>query len=138
MRNITVEDRYHGTSKGYITLLGILVVGSVVTAMTVSLLLYGVDATKNALLEQERVQAGALAHACAEAALESIRRNPLAVGSGALSLGGRSCTYTVLNTGGQGRAIATTATVGTIVRKVQVTVSTINPRITITSWQEVP
>jgi hypothetical protein len=132
------HTRPRDLSGGYITLLGVLIVGAVATTMTVSLLLFGVDATKSALLEQQRVQATALAHTCVEVALGGVRVNPHMTGNGSVALGQGSCTYSVLNTGGQGRAIATEATVGTIVRKVQVTVSAINPRIIITSWQEVP
>lgn len=124
-------------SKGYITLLGVLVVGSVAIATTLGILLSGIDVTKASLLHQQRVEAFALASACTEQALGTIRTNPRFVGSGGLSLGQGSCTYVITSTGVESRIIDSTGSVGTIVRKVKVMVNDINPQIVVASWQEV-
>ena len=82
-------------------------------------------------------QAKALANACAEEALQQIRDSTPFTGTGNLTLGQGSCNYTVTSGGGQNRTIASTGTVGSIVRKVKTTIDKINPGINITSWQEV-
>ncbi|MFC1623678.1 hypothetical protein ACFL05_00985 [Patescibacteria group bacterium] len=48
-----------------------------------------------------------------------------------------SCTYTVINTGGNNRQINSSASAGNIDRKVKIEIDAINPKINILSWQEV-
>lgn len=124
--------------KGYITLLSVLVVGAVGVSLTVSLLLLGLGSSRTSFAVEQSNQAKGLANACAEEALERIREATSFTGSGNLSLGSGSCTYSVTNQGGQNRTVTTTGTVGTLVRKVSILVSAITPAILISSWQEVP
>lgn len=79
----------------------------------------------------------ALAQACAEEGLQQIRDNTAYTGTGTLTLGAGSCSYTVANTGGTTRTVVTSGTVGTVVRKVSVAISGYSPRIVVTLWQEV-
>lgn len=123
--------------KGVTTLVAILVVGAIASAVAISLVLLGISATKNSLAIQQSFQAKALADACAEYALQQIRNSVPYTGSGSLTLGQGTCNYTVTSQGGQNRTVTVYGTVGTIVRKVKITVSQINPRIIIATWQEV-
>ena len=114
-----------------------LVVGAVGVAIALSLILLGNGSSRTSFALQQSAQAKGLANACAEEALEQIRESTAFTGSGNLTLGQGTCTYTVTSGGGQNRTIATSGTVGTILRKVSITISAINPLIVVTSWQEV-
>ena len=123
--------------KGFATLLAILVVGAVATAITTSVVLLGVGSSKTSFAIEQSTQARALAVSCAEAALEQIRIETGFSGTGNLSLGQGSCTYTVTTGAGENRTVVSSGTVGTIIRKISIGITQINPTITISSWQEV-
>ena len=123
--------------KGYITLLSVLVVGAVGLAVTTSLILLGLGSSRSSLNYQQLHQAKNLASSCAEEGLQKIRESSSFTGSGNLSIGQGSCTYNVTNTGGNGRTVDATGTVGTVVRKTSVSISAISPSIIISSWQEI-
>lgn len=123
--------------KGYIALITVLVTGAVGVAITTSLLLLGLGSSRTSFALEQSTQAKALANACSEEALQQIRDSTPFTGTGSLTLGQGSCTYTVTNDGGQNRTITASGTVGTIVRKVKVIIDKITPSINVTSWQEV-
>lgn len=131
------EARGNKTQRGFITLLSVLVVGAVGVAIAVSVLLLGIGSSRSSFALQQSSQAKALAGACADEALQQIRDSTPFTGTGNLTIGQGNCTYTVTTQGGQNRTITASGTVGTIVRKVTVIISAINPQITVTSWQEV-
>lgn len=122
---------------GFITLISVLVVSAVAVAVTLSLILLGIGSSRTSFAVQQSNQAKALANACAEEALQQIRDSTPFVGSGNLTLGQGTCSYTVTSQGGQNRTITASGTVGTVVRKTKVIINNISPTITVTSWQEV-
>lgn len=122
---------------GYIALLAVLIVGAVATAISLALLAIGADSQRSTLVEQESREARALAIACAEEALQQIHDLLPFTGTGSLTLGPGTCSYTVTNTGTSTRTITTSATVDTVVRKNQIYVTIGSSSISITSWQEV-
>mgnify|MGYP001563863367 FL=1 len=124
------------SSHGFITLISVLVVGAVGVAITLSMILLGLGSSRTSFALEQSNQAKALANACAEEAMQQIRDSTPFTGSGNLTLGQGTCSYTVTNTGGQNRTITSTGTVGTIVRKSTVIINQINPSILVTSWQE--
>ena len=81
--------------------------------------------------------AKALSDACAEEALAEVRNLTSFTGSGSLTIGQGTCSYSVTSQGGQDRTVAATGTVGTIVRKTKVVLNKITPSIAVVSWQEV-
>lgn len=123
-------------NKGYITLLSVLIAGAVGVSIAVSLLLLGLSSSRTSFVAQQSTQARGLANACVEEALQEIRDSSF-TGAGNLSLGVGTCSYTVTSVGGENRTITTTGVVGTIQRKVKVTIDTISSQINVTSWQEV-
>lgn len=125
------------TSQGYIMLITVLVIGAVGLAMAVSVLWLGLGSSKSSFSIEQSSQVRALADACAEEALQQIRDSVPFTGTGTLTLGQGTCTYTVTNDGAQNRTITASGSVNTLVRKVKITIDTINPKINITSWQEV-
>lgn len=122
---------------GYVTLLSVLLVGALGLAITVSLLWLGIATSQTTFSYQQSKQANELAHGCAEEGLEKIRESSSFIGTNTVTLSTGTCTYTVTNTGGNTRTIDGLATVGDATRKVRVTISAINPQITVSSWQEV-
>lgn len=122
---------------GYITLISITIIGAVTTSIVIYLLLSGTEATRNSLVSLRSAQARSQANACAEEALQQIRDNNNFVGTSFLTFSTGACSYTVANTGGANRTIFASSSVATTVRKVRVLTTTLSPKITISSWQEV-
>ncbi len=122
---------------GYVALITVLIVGAVALAVGVALLNIGADSQRSALIEQQSKQARNLAAACGEEALQTIHDNIALSGTNNLSLGQGNCTYTVSIITGTTRTITASGTVGSVVRKAQVSVTIGTSSISITSWQEV-
>ena len=122
---------------GYVTLVSVLVVSAVGVAIALSLIVLGNGSSRTSFALEQSAQAKGLANACAEEALQQIRDSTPFAGTSGLTLGQGTCTYTVTNTGGNTRRVTASGTVGTIVRKVLILVTSINPAIVLSSWQEV-
>jgi len=122
--------------KGYIALITVLVIGAVGIAIATSLLLLGLGLSRTSFAIEQSNQAMALANACAEEALQQIRDATPFEGTNNLTLGQGNCTYTVTKQLGQNRTITASGTVGTVTRKVKITLDKITPSINITNWQE--
>lgn len=133
----THKKWYNTETKGFITLISVLVIGVVGVALTLSMILLGLASSKTSFAIRQSYQAKALANACAEEALQQIRDSTPFTGTNTLTLGQGTCSYTVTSQGGQNRTITLLGTVGTIIRKATIVISKINPSITVTSWQEV-
>jgi len=124
-------------SRGYITLMSVLIVSAIGTTIALSLILLGLGVSRNSFALEQSNQAKALANSCAEEALQQIRDLTPFAGTGSLSSARGACEYEVVNDGGQNRTITASSTVGTVIRKVKITIDTINPNINIVLWQEV-
>ncbi len=122
---------------GYTILFSVIVLGAVGLTLAISLSTLSRASILTSSAFTNSNQAKALANACAETALQQIRNNPSFSGTGNLSLGEGDCIYTVANLGGDNREITASGTIGDIIRKVKVSINTINPQINISSWQEV-
>ncbi len=129
--------RHKTKQPGYITLLAVLVVGTITLTISVSTLLLGLGSSKTSFALEQSNLAKALANTCAEEALEEIRESTTFAGTGNIVFGSDTCTYSVINNGGDNRSITVSGTVGDITRKAQIALNAINPSIQITSWQEV-
>ena len=123
--------------KGYVMLISVLVLGSVLVSISVASLVMSVSKTKNDIYSLQLFEAKALADACAEEALQQIRDSTVFSGSGSLTFGLGSCDYNVLIGVGENRSINASGQVGNVIRKVQISIDTINPLINIIFWQEV-
>lgn len=132
-----VKSQRLNVHSGYIVLITVLVVGAVGVAIAVSLLWLGLSGSKSSFALQQSNQAKGLANACIEEALQQIRDSTSFTGTGSLTLGAGTCSYTVTSQGSQNRTITATGTVGTIIRKVKVIIDKITGSINVTSWQEV-
>ena len=123
--------------KGFLVLLSVLVVSAVGVAISTSLFLLGTSALRTSFASEQSSQAMALSDACAEEALEQIRKNSSYTGTITITLGQGTCTYIITNTGGENRTINASSTVDAITRKVQILLDDVTPQINATSWQEV-
>ena len=123
--------------KGFILLLSVLVVGTVALGIALSAVLLSTDSHRTSLAVLQSNQARALADACAEQALEAIRTDDGFTGTGNLTLGEGSCSYTVTDLGDENRNIESTATVDNITRRVEVGIDQIFTTINISAWTEV-
>lgn len=124
-------------SRGYVTLLSVLVVGAVGVAVTTSLILIGIGSSRTSFAIEQSNQSMELANACIEEALQQISDSTPYTGSDTLTLGQGTCDYTVTSQGSQDRTITATGTVGTTVRKVKVIINKITPAFEFVLWQEV-
>lgn len=125
------------TNKGFITLISVLVVGAVGVAITLSVILLGLGSSRGSLALEQSNQAKGLANACTEEALQQIKDSMPFTGTGNITLGQGSCSYTVTSQGGQNRTITASGAVGALTRKVKVIINGISPAIQVASWQEV-
>ncbi len=131
------QQRYaNNNQKGYIVLITVLVIGAIGVAIAASVIWLGLGVSKSSFALEQSNQTKALANTCSEEALQQIRDSTSFTGSGNLTLGQGTCSYTVTSGGTQNRTITSTGTVGTIVRKVKISIDKINPSINVTSWQE--
>jgi hypothetical protein len=122
-------------------LISILAIGAIASAVVISMLLLGTAVGRTSLSMQQSESAAFLSEACAEYALRSLRANPSYNGNevvGGFSVNG---TCTILPIGGSGtsnRIICTEATVGNVVRRLEIVVQSLLPKTLIYSWQDVP
>lgn len=132
-------------NKGFITLMATFLVVAVGLSVSVSLLMLGLGSSRTSFVIEQSSQASALANACAEEALQLIYDSMAVVpppdpipftGTGSLTMGQGGCSYTVTDTGGGIMDITTTATVGDVIRKNHLILSSVIP-LTISSWQEI-
>jgi len=136
---ITLQNKkcYNKKDRGYITLMSVLIISAVGLAIAIFLILFGLGSSRSSFAIEQSNQAKALANACAEEALQQIRGLTSYIGSGNLTLGRGVCGYTVTSQGSQNRTITASGTVGTIIRKVNIIINDIEPKIQVVSWQEV-
>lgn len=125
-------------TNGYITLVSVLIVGSIALASATSLLLLGVDTSRTALANTQAAAARAAANTCAEIALDKVRQDALYQGDETVTFPNGSCTIAPFIYPDPTRPlIQLTATVGGSVRKLSVQVAALAPQVQLESWQEV-
>jgi hypothetical protein len=124
-------------NKGFGTLYIVIILGSAALGLALYISTSSFWSIRGSIDGRQSDKAKALANACAEIALEMMRENNSYAGSDDLSLEGSTCNYSVSNTGGATRLVEVSATVGNIVRKLEISTSAFNP-IEIEYWQEVP
>ncbi len=124
--------------RGFATLLAVLIVGAVGTAIALSLLALGTNSARSMLVAQQSLQARALAKACGEEALEQIHISSTYSGFGNLQIPGGNCGYLVVDGGGQNRIITVSSSVALAIRKIVITLDMATPTLHVAAWQEVP
>ncbi len=128
----------HSSKPGYILLLSILIIGVVASAVVSSLLLLGTASNRASYSVQQSAQSLAFAQGCAEVALLQLFRSSTYGGNETLTFPEGNCA--ILPIGGSGnshRFLCIEATSGDVVRRLEIIVQSVLPRIRIFSWQEV-
>lgn len=127
-----------GSRPGFVFLLGILVIGIIVTEMAMSLILLGIAAEQSGQTIAQSAQSLAYAHACAERALLNLRQDLSYDGGETATFGHGTCV--IRHTGGSGnanRAVCVEGRSGRSTRRVEISVRQVYPRVTIPAWREV-
>ena len=137
MNSPSPTNLHRDHSNGFITLVSVLAMGAVGIAIALSLILLGVGNARTSFAVEQTNQAKALANACAEEALQKIKDFTPFTGSGTLTLGQGTCSYTVTSQGGQNRTITASGSVGQTIRKVKIIIDKINPFIQVVVWEEI-
>lgn len=124
-------------NSGFVTLMAVLIVGALGTAVAVSFLSRGIESSKNTTSLEFSFQARLLAEQCAELALQNIRNNTDYLGNGSSSNETGTCTFKVEDYGGKRRNISAVGISGESTKKLLIEIDGITPRIIILSWREV-
>jgi len=122
--------------EGYITLISVLVVGVISLSISASLLISGLNSTQIAMTNIKSKQVENLLNVCVEESLYEIREDASFIGVNTLSRGDGTCTYDVIDQGGENREIIISAQEDGIVKKVTININQIDPVIKISSWNE--
>jgi hypothetical protein len=122
--------------KGFMTLYAVILLGSVAIALVFALSMDSVLQIKGTRDNNNSNKIKALSNSCIEIALETIREDKNYTGTMDVNIDGELCSFTVSNTGGDGRIITASGTIEDVTRKVEVTTDAFNP-LNVVSWQEV-
>src|ERR1700722_11046002 len=85
----------HNQESGYILITTAIVISAIALLAAVSILFFADGFIKNDRAVERSNEAKGLANACGETAAQNIIASSTFIGSGSLSLGSGSCTYTV-------------------------------------------
>jgi hypothetical protein len=122
--------------QGFITIMSVLIVTLVGTAIALWGLAYSTRSAKTDLVVIHSYQTRALLDACVEAALLQIRLNPSYTGASAVTIDEYSCKYHVtLNDDGE-KVIDSEGGGNSIIRRLTVVLSDYTSDITIKTWEE--
>lgn len=123
--------------KGYALLYSVIILGSVVMAMTLYLAWLGVFSLQNKKEKNDSKIAQSLADTCAENALMAVWNNVNSSGTTNKNLFGGSCSYTIIVGTGENRTINATGTINNVIRKTKILIDQVNSKVNVTSWREV-
>lgn len=123
-------------NRGYITLISVLIVSAIGVVISLSVIILGNAFAQSSFALQQSNQSKALANACAERALERVVSSNF-TGTGDITEGFGTCTYTVASQGGENRTIMARGDVDGRIRKISIVINDILPQVNIVSWQEV-
>lgn len=135
---INMQNKKILKQNGFVTMFSVLILGVVALAIASSVLLSGLGSSMTSSTIEKSGKAKSLANLCAEAALQEIRNSTPFFGVDTINIGSDYCIYTVVDNGAEDRTITGEGAVGTVARKVLITIDQINPSINVTSWQEIP
>ncbi len=130
---------YNSKKNGFVTLTSVLIIGAVCLAIAVSILYSSIDSNKSGYVSLLSSQARGIAQACAETALSKLKQDSKYAGGETLTIDTGSCAISsVSGSGASNRTFTASGTVKGVTRKLSVSVATVSPQMTLSSWQEVP
>ncbi len=123
---------------GYVFLVTVLMIGAIASTTLLSLLLLGWAAEQNGVLVERSMRSFEQVQVCAERTLRSLRLDPTYAGDETFKLDYGNCTIRKISGAGNiNRIVCVESTVGTVTRRLEISISRLFPLITISSWQEV-
>lgn len=140
MKRLSQQQRRSGSNRkpGFTTLVAVLVVGAVGTAVVTSLLLLGVGSLQSSLTIQRSSLARYYADTCAEEAMHMLSEDSAYTAGLTITFTEGNCeVLSISGSGDTDRVVQVEGTVGTIVRRVKVDAAEIQPAVILNSWQEV-
>lgn len=122
---------------GYIALMTVFIIS--LASMTIALFMItsGVDMTKTSLSVEQSARARAYANACVEIALETIRNDTTYSGTGNRTFLLGTCSFEVLNLGGETREVRGVGLSGDITRRTRAIITGLTGNINVSDWQEI-
>jgi len=135
MKHLSVTQRH----SGYVLLLATLFVGAIASIVLTSVLLLGTNSSLVHFSVEQGAKALAAAHACAEIALQTLRENPGYAGNQFYYPDSvETCEVLLIGgTGNTNRLLCVEGTTGNTVRRLEIVIKKIYPKIEISSWREV-
>ncbi|MDD5055650.1 MAG: hypothetical protein PHZ00_05290 [Candidatus Peribacteraceae bacterium] len=130
--------RANAKRDGYVLLLSVLLISAVAAVVLPSLLFLGINSGQVGATIGQSAQALAAAQACAEYGLLRLKETVDYPGNEVLSLNGAACA--LLPVGGMGndhRLLCSEGQAGDTIRRLEIIVNQVSPRMVIDSWQEV-
>ncbi len=125
-------------AKGFIALVSVAVLMAVGLTVTAGLLIRASGESRLAVTDDYQIRAQAAATACAERALMELKSSLTYAGNQTLQVGSDTCS--ILLVGGVGnlnRTLDTTSTVSGVESKLHLMIDSVNPDMTVSSWQDV-
>jgi hypothetical protein len=132
----TYQLKDRKSREGYVALLSVIALGAVGLAITVSLLTSGITFSKTNFEVQQKIQSRMAATSCAEEAMQQILDTGIETGSGILTIGSSTCSYTISSTS-TNLLVQAVGTSTSVVTRLNIILASSTPRIKLSSWQEV-
>ena len=125
------------TKKGYVALVTVIILAAVTSVVALTALSLGTDSTIFSAEKQNQSLAKSYANSCMEIAINKLKASTSYIGNESMAVGNGTCQIlTISGSGNSNRTIQTKGFSGTVVRKLQVTITTVNPSTIYSSWQE--
>ena len=124
-------------AEGFVSIATVLILMLVVATITVTVITVQIDNNRMYRVLSDESRARANADSCVEIALNKLKENSTYTGNETLNTDHGTCQIVgVAGTGNTNRVISVQGMYNNVTRKVKVTVATVNPLMSLTSWVE--
>ncbi len=134
MKAEKIKKRIKG---GYVALISVIIICAVLLMVVITTAYIGMTQGIDSLIYSNSISAENLASACAEDALMNLKNNQNYAGNQTLDLSTGQCQILAITSLNNVKTVETSSSVNSATKKIKITVSQINPTMTVSSWQEV-
>jgi hypothetical protein len=132
-------NKYFTRKRGFVTLVSVIILGTMGVVIVTGNISVVTDNIVGVSTFEQSKQARALADSCAEIAIDKLKVNNTYAGNENITLPFGSCSVgTISGTGNTNRTFETSSTFKSVTKKLNISISIINPVTQITTWDEVP
>lgn len=126
-------------NSGFIALLSVMIIAAVALTIGIGMLLRSIGESSMAVTNETTQRAHAAATACAEKALQNLKNSNSYPGNETLIVGiGDTCHISAIaGNGNTNRSFSTTSTISDETFGMTINITSINPTMQISSWQDV-